>query len=79
MVSEEERCCEYVVPGRPLSPVAPLCHTGGLSAVLAQKERSRYEYCVDIYVVFDGSFQSVHLLYLNCIVIDAYSPQIAFA
>ncbi len=32
---------EDVVLGRPLSPVAPRCHTADLSAVLAQKERSR--------------------------------------
>lgn len=42
MASQEERYCKDVVPGCPLCPVAPLCHTAGLSAVLDQKERSRY-------------------------------------
>lgn len=42
MASQEERYCEDVAPGRPLSPMARLSHAAGLSAVLAQKERSRY-------------------------------------
>lgn len=58
-----------MVPGRPLSPVAPLCHTAGLPAALAQEEKSRYEFRVGICVfVCDESFRSVHLLYLNVIV-----------
>ena len=39
-----------VVPGRPLSPVAPLCHTAGIPAALAQKENTRYAYSVDIFL-----------------------------
>ena len=46
IVSQEEH--EDVVPGRSLTPVVCHCHTAGLSAVLVQKERSRYAYGVDI-------------------------------
>lgn len=69
-----------VVPGRPLSPVAPLCHTAGMPAALAQKEKAWYAYSVDIFL-FDILLCVISVwgfFYITATVIEAF-PQVAFA
>lgn len=69
-----------VVPGRPLSPVAPLCHAAGMPAALAQKESARYACSVDIcyFVILLCIISVWAFLYWTATVIQAF-PQVVFA
>lgn len=69
IVSLEER--EDVVPGRLLSPVVSHCHAAGLSAVVAQKESSRYTqtvwisgYCVFVFFYLNFNIGLVQIFHL---------------